>query len=345
MVCITGKIKKLLYRMRKLLLLLTAFACCTSQLIAQVNGGKKILIVATNSDKDLKYGSGGWGCYMPEITDFYSTIYKHGFRTEDFDIVSPLGGKVPVIADQQIDWQLQLPAGEETKIRAKIANSLKPSQVDVSKYNVIYYAGGYSCLVDIPTNNEIAGIATKIYEAGGVIGLVCDGIVGLIPIKLSNGKYLVDGKRLVTNGYDMNVDGMDVDGTLTGNGGNIDLTKELVVDSRIVTGRGVQPIEVAQEIMALLGLGRFPTSINEVTAEVKFQCYPNPARTAVRLNLPSQINSDIITYSINNMLGSTVLSGTVNISGEISLNSMRPGIYSIKAATGGKEYQTMLWID
>lgn len=320
-------------------------ACCTSQLIAQVNGGKKILIVATNSDKDLKYGSGGWGCYMPEITDFYSTIYKHGFRTEDFDIVSPLGGTVPVIADQQADWQLQLPSGEETKIRAKIANSLKPSQVDASKYNVIYYAGGYSCLVDIPSNNEIANIATKIYEGGGVVGLVCDGIVGLIPIKLSNGKYLVDGKRLVTNGYDVNVDGMDVDGTLTANGGNIDWNKELVVDSRIVTGRGVQPIEVAQEIMALLGLGRFPTGINEVTAEAKLQCYPNPAKNSVRLSLPSQAGKDIITYSVNNMLGSIVLSGTIANGSEISLYSIRPGIYSIKAVTGGREYQTMLLVD
>jgi len=39
-------------------------------------------------------------------------------------------------------------------------------------------------------------IASTIYENGGIVGAVCHGPAGLIPIHLSNGKALVDGKEV-----------------------------------------------------------------------------------------------------------------------------------------------------
>ncbi len=49
---------------------------------------------------------------------------------------------------------------------------------------------------DFADNEELAVIAQKIYEKNGVVSAVCHGPAGLVNIKLSNGKYLVDGKKI-----------------------------------------------------------------------------------------------------------------------------------------------------
>jgi len=51
---------------------------------------------------------------------------------------------------------------------------------------------------DITENEEIEKIAVEIYEQGGIIGAVCHGVCGLVNIKLSNGKYLIDGKNVTS---------------------------------------------------------------------------------------------------------------------------------------------------
>ena len=52
---------------------------------------------------------------------------------------------------------------------------------------------------DLPNNTKIADIATKIYEQNGIVAAVCHGPAALLNIKLSNGKYLIDGKKV--NGF------------------------------------------------------------------------------------------------------------------------------------------------
>jgi putative intracellular protease/amidase len=133
----------------------------------------------------------------------------------------------------------------------KLKNSLAPSQVNANDYNVIYYSGGFSCLVDYPESKEVAALATKIYESGGIVGAVCDGIAGLIPIKSTNDTFLVANKKITTNGYKKKND--LVSKTLIQHGAYITASK-VVNENRIVTARGVRPRSVATEILRLLGL-------------------------------------------------------------------------------------------
>ena len=44
----------------------------------------------------------------------------------------------------------------------------------------------------------LSSTAASIYEAGGIVGAVCHGPAGLINVKLSNGKALVDGKTVTS---------------------------------------------------------------------------------------------------------------------------------------------------
>ncbi|WP_437918678.1 type 1 glutamine amidotransferase domain-containing protein [Sphingobacterium sp. LRF_L2] len=60
----------------------------------------------------------------------------------------------------------------------------------------IYYVGGHGTVWDLPDNKQIQDIITTIYENGVVVGAVCHGPSGLVNVKLSNGKYIVNGKKV-----------------------------------------------------------------------------------------------------------------------------------------------------
>ena len=73
---------------------------------------------------------------------------------------------------------------------------MKPSEVKPEEYKAVFFAGGHGVMWDFPDNKELAAITSKIYENGGVVAAVCHGPAALVNVKLSNGKYLVDGKKI-----------------------------------------------------------------------------------------------------------------------------------------------------
>ncbi|KAF5279871.1 hypothetical protein FQR65_LT15168 [Abscondita terminalis] len=85
---------------------------------------------------------------------------------------------------------------ENKEYRNKIDNSLKPNQVKTEDYSAIFFAGGHGTMWDFADNVELAKITADIYENDGIVGAVCHGPAGLVNVKLNNGKYLVDGKKI-----------------------------------------------------------------------------------------------------------------------------------------------------
>ena len=49
---------------------------------------------------------------------------------------------------------------------------------------------------DFLDNPELQEITKKIYEKGGIVSSVCHGYCGLLNVRLSNGKRLIEGKKL-----------------------------------------------------------------------------------------------------------------------------------------------------
>jgi putative intracellular protease/amidase len=152
---------------------------------------KKILFVVTSHDKKGSTGQ-PTGYYLSEVSHAWEVLKKAGY---EIDFVSPKGGKAPV-DDFNLNDATNRAFWEDKTYRHKIENTMKPSQVNPSEYAAIYYAGGHGTMWDFPESKAIADIATNIYEHNGVIGAVCHGPSGLVNIRLSNGKYLVDGKRI-----------------------------------------------------------------------------------------------------------------------------------------------------
>ncbi|MFP3831668.1 type 1 glutamine amidotransferase domain-containing protein [Chryseobacterium sp. SIMBA_028] len=155
---------------------------------------KKALIVVTSVEKypNMERATGLW---LGEAVHFYEKLNENGY---EIDFVSPKGGYTPLdpislqMFVQPVDWKYYA----DDIFREKLANTLKPEEINPKDYNVIYYAGGHGVVWDFPDNNELQEIARSIYEDGGIVSSVCHGAVGLFNIKLSNGEHLINGKTV-----------------------------------------------------------------------------------------------------------------------------------------------------
>lgn len=152
---------------------------------------KKILFVVTSHDKKGDTGQ-PTGYYLSEVAHPWEILHNAGY---EIDFVSPKGGKAPVDGFDLND-PINKKFWENKTYRKKIENTLTPSQINPADYVAIHYAGGHGAVWDLPNNEAIASIATKIYENNGVVSAVCHGPAGIVNIKLSNGSYLVEGKKV-----------------------------------------------------------------------------------------------------------------------------------------------------
>lgn len=206
---------------------------------------KKILFVVSSHDKKGNTGE-STGYYLGEVSHAWEVL-KNDYT---IDFVSPKGGKPPVDGFDLSD-AINKEFWENKVYQNKINNSMKPSEVNPDDYVAIYYAGGHGAMWDFADNVEIAQIAAKIYENNGVVGAVCHGPAGLVNIKLSNGKYLVEDKKInaFTNEEEIAVKLEKVvpfalETKLIERGAKFEKSglwqKHVTVDQRLVTGQNPQ---------------------------------------------------------------------------------------------------------
>lgn len=220
---------------------------------------KKILFVVTSHDKKGSTGE-STGYYLAEVSHAWKVLKEAGY---EIDFVSPKGGKPPVDGFDLSDAENK-EFWEDKSYRNKIEHSLKPADVKPAEYSAIYYAGGHGAVWDLPDNADISAIATKIYENKGIVAAVCHGPAGIINIKLSNGKYLVDGKKV--NGFTNEEEAavkLDkvvpflLEDKLIERGGiyekSAPWTEHVVTDQRLITGQNPQSARaVGRALLVLL---------------------------------------------------------------------------------------------
>ena len=188
--------KQLTKKVQKFMLLIASITLLISsaEVMAQTKQSKKmkkILFVVTSHDKKGDTGQ-PTGYYLSEVAHPWEVLHNAGY---EIDFVSPKGGKAPVDGFDLND-PINKKFWENETYHKKIENTLTPSQVNPSDYIAIHYAGGHGAVWDLPNNHEIAALATKIYENNGIVSAVCHGPAGIVNIKLSNGAYLVNGKKV-----------------------------------------------------------------------------------------------------------------------------------------------------
>lgn len=154
---------------------------------------RKVLVVLTTTEKypNLNRATGIW---LGEAVHFVDKIERAGLQV---DYVSPAGGYTPIDPHSlaiaaPIDWEWY----HKREFMNRLGATLHPSQVNPADYAAIYYVGGHGVMWDFPDNRELQEVSRKIYEAGGHVASVCHGVVGLLNIRLSDGSYLIAGKRV-----------------------------------------------------------------------------------------------------------------------------------------------------
>ncbi len=153
---------------------------------------KHILVPLTNhatlGDTDEANGT-----YAGELTHAIAEFKKAGFS---YELVSIHGGEAPMYGADQFDDIAHNEVMADSDFQRMLANTMRISDVNIDDYDGIYYPGGFGLLSDLAINEELAALAAKHYENGGLLGAVCHGPAGLLPIKLSNGDALLATKTV-----------------------------------------------------------------------------------------------------------------------------------------------------
>jgi len=212
--------------------------------------------VLTSHDK--KGDAGDTGFHFAEAAHPWKALTEKG---HEVDYVSPKGGKAPIDAFD-LDDEINKEFWESEEER--LSNTMTPTEVDPEAYAAIHFVGGHGTMWDLPNNEELQAVTRRIYEKGGIVAAVCHGPAGLVNVKLTNGNYLVDGKRVnsFTDDEERKVELENVvpfllETKLKEHGAQFEkadvFEKKVVVDDRLITGQNpMSAYGVGVEIAKLL---------------------------------------------------------------------------------------------
>jgi len=150
---------------------------------------KKALIVSTSADKMGEHATGAWS---EEICGPYYTFADAGL---DVTVCSISGGDVPIDAGSLSG---DFKTANDTRMIEAGSSALKGTKkladVDVTTFDIVFFAGGHGTCVDFPTD-EVGAAVAKAAAADKVVCAVCHGPMALVNAKGSDGEPLVKGKK------------------------------------------------------------------------------------------------------------------------------------------------------
>ena len=223
---------------------------------------KKILCVVTSNN--VKGATGiPTGFWLSELTHPLEKFVAAGV---DYALASIKGGKPPIDKDSfDFNDATNKKFWDDENFQAKLNDTLKLDDVNSADFDAIFFAGGHGVMWDFADSAAIDKVTREIYEHGGIVAAVCHGPAALVNVKLSDGKFLVDGKNLTafTNGEESAVQATDIvpfllETELKNHGANhiaaANWSNHVEVDGRLVTGQNpASAAAVGVEIVKLLG--------------------------------------------------------------------------------------------
>ena len=155
----------------------------------------KALIISTSHDR-LGDDGDETGVFGSELTAPY---YEFQDGRMSVDVASIKGGKIP-IDPMSFKWFIKSEYDErflsDPAFQGKVKNSLLIDDIDFTKYDIIYLAGGWGAAYDLGYSQVLGQKITEAYAAGKAIGGVCHGLLGLLLARDENDQALVKGRRI-----------------------------------------------------------------------------------------------------------------------------------------------------
>ncbi|UQE73567.1 type 1 glutamine amidotransferase domain-containing protein [Gordonia sp. PP30] len=155
----------------------------------------RVLHVVTNVGHydDPSHPTGLW---LSELTHAWQVFAERGCEQV---LVSPSGGPSPLeprsLKFPNYDKTAKAWHGDPARM-ALLETTAEPGAIDAAEFDAIYYTGGHGVMFDFRHSADLQRITREMFERGAIVSSVCHGYCGLLNVTLSDGSYLVAGRRL-----------------------------------------------------------------------------------------------------------------------------------------------------
>jgi putative intracellular protease/amidase len=157
-------------------------------------GGRALIV--TTSHATLDPTSKATGVFGSEMTAPYYAFLDAGMTV---DLASIAGGPIPIEPDS-FRWFLATESDRrylgDAAAQAKVKASLKIDDLDFTRYDIVFLAGGWGAAYDLGTSAVLGRKLSEAWAADRVLGGVCHGPLGLLLAHDRDGTPLARGKRL-----------------------------------------------------------------------------------------------------------------------------------------------------
>ncbi len=168
--------------------------------------GKRALVVCTSHGVLNKPGETTGkptGVFGSEMTVPY---YEFLDANMEVDVASIKGGEIP-IDPQSFYYMIKDDADKrylkDEVFQQKVKNSLAIAAIDFTKYDVVFFAGGWGAAYDMGQSEILAKKVSEAYYAQSpILGSVCHGALAFIQARDTTGNLLIKGRTMtgVTQG-------------------------------------------------------------------------------------------------------------------------------------------------
>lgn len=139
----------------------------------------RVLLVASNQNFDLG-----------ELAQAHQLLRHNGLLV---DIATPTGGAAKA---KEYDPDLDAISAFVKDHAEKLLQTIAVGDVDSTRYAAMFIVGGSGAMHEFPSNGGLQQLIAAMANRGAVIGAVCHGPAALRDVKLANGRYIVEGKRV-----------------------------------------------------------------------------------------------------------------------------------------------------
>lgn len=162
-------------------------------------GKGRVLLVAAN----MTQAPNGWplGVWAAELSHPYDELAHAGYTV---DIASPEGGDLFIDPYSDPRHESGYSVSDIVSLgfltspkTAPLLKGTRPlSAIKVADYDAVIVAGGQSPMYTFRSNRELQALIAAFYEAGKPTAALCHGVAALVDVRLSDGRYLIDGKQV-----------------------------------------------------------------------------------------------------------------------------------------------------
>jgi len=162
--------------------------------------GKRALIVTTSHavlNKPGETTGAPTGVFGSEMTVPY---YEFLDANMEVDVASIKGGEIPI--DPQSFYYMIKDDSDKRYLKdevfqQKVKTSLAIADVDFTKYDVVFFAGGWGAAYDMGQSELLANKVSETYYAQTpILGSVCHGALAFIQARDTTGNLLIQGRTM-----------------------------------------------------------------------------------------------------------------------------------------------------